>query len=312
MRRSETHSSSVRASSELLVLVCACALLACGCAGARDDAPADGVVVWEASKDQWVHLEPRDVAGSPANDHPAQVPAAEISAALTSLQVVVDDSAEPIFTSTEAAQLGDAMARALAQARSDQDVTFRSVGSRPLTSGKVLKGVSVNTGRVFRQDGKLNLIFGDVRAKAKTKSVYGQWEEGFSEPRLAARGASAEHEWKVVAPAGVEQRNGRDDWLAFDDNQLASLSAPATAPPAAAAVTAAPAPSVAPAAPAPSPAVAAPAAAPSPPAAQAAPTAVDPEADMERRLRTLKDLRDKGLITEEAYRAKIEEILSVL
>jgi len=33
---------------------------------------------------------------------------------------------------------------------------------------------------------------------------------------------------------------------------------------------------------------------------------------MERRLRTLKDLHDQGLITDEAYRAKIEEILSAL
>ena len=310
MRRSGTHSSSARAPGELLVLVCAYALIACGCARARDSGPTDGVVVWEASKDQWVHLEPRDVAGSPPNDHPAEVPAAEISGALASLQVVVDDSAEPIFTPTEATQLGDAMARALAQARPDQDVTFRSVGSRPLTSGKVLKGVSVNTGRIFRQDGKLNLIFGDVRAKSKTKAVYGQWEEDFSEPRPAARGASAEHEWKVVAPAGVEQRNGRDDWLAFDDSQLASLPAPATAPPAAA--TAAPAPAAAPPVQAPTSAAAPPAVVPSAPAAQAAPAAVDAEADMERRLRTLKDLRDKGLITEEAYRAKIEEILSVL
>jgi hypothetical protein len=44
----------------------------------------------------------------------------------------------------------------------------------------------------------------------------------------------------------------------------------------------------------------------------ATPAASSPEADMERRLRTLKDLHEKGLITEEAYRAKVEEILSVL
>jgi hypothetical protein len=295
------------------VLLCAYALLACGCAGARDSAAPEGVVVWEASKEQWVRLEPRDAAGSPPNDHPAQVEAGEITGTLASLRVVVDESAEPIFTSSEATQLGEAIARALAQAQPDQDVAFRSVGSRPLTSGKVLKGVSVNTGRVFRQDGKLNLILGDVRARAKTKSVYGQWEEDFSKPRPAIRSASAEHEWKVVAPAGVEQRNGRDDWLAFDDSQLAGLAAAAVG--AAPATTASPATAPAVASPSSAPAAAAPMAAPAPaapPAPAAAAPAADPEADMERRLRTLKDLRDKGLITEEAYRAKIEEILSVL
>ena len=39
---------------------------------------------------------------------------------------------------------------------------------------------------------------------------------------------------------------------------------------------------------------------------------LSPEADMERRLRALKDLHDQGLITDEAYKAKVEEILSIL
>jgi hypothetical protein len=35
-------------------------------------------------------------------------------------------------------------------------------------------------------------------------------------------------------------------------------------------------------------------------------------ADLEQRLKTLKDLRDKNLISEEAYRAKMQELLSEL
>jgi len=254
-----------------------------------------------------VRLAPRDDAGTPPNDHPAQLSAGEISGALASLQVVVEeDAAEPIFTPQEASVLGEAVARALAQAGPDQDVTFRSVGSRPLTSGKVLKGVSVNSGRIFQQAGKLNLILGDVRAKSKTRTVYGQWEEDFSEPRPAARSVSAEHEWKVVASQGVEQNAGRDDWLLFDDALLAALSAPAPAGASVAAPATSP-PSATPHQPAPVVPVA-----PAVQDAPAAPAASSPEADMERRLRTLKDLHEKGLITEEAYRAKVEEILSVL
>jgi hypothetical protein len=41
-------------------------------------------------------------------------------------------------------------------------------------------------------------------------------------------------------------------------------------------------------------------------------TGLSPEADMERRLRALKDLHDQGLISDEAYKAKVEEILSIL
>jgi hypothetical protein len=309
MRRWETQRSSALARGGLLLLAGAFTFVACGCAGARDANPSASVVVWEGSKDQWVRLAPRDDAGAPPNEHPAQIAPAEVTAALASLSVAEDDGTEPIFTSQEAGQLGEAVSRALAQARPDQDVTFRSAGSRSLTSGKVLKGVSVNSGRIFRQGGQLNLIFGDVRTKSRTKAIYGQWEEEFSEPRPAVRGANPGHEWRVVAPEGVEQRNARDDWLAFDTAQLAALSAAAVAPAAAAATPPAAAPAVA------QPAQAAPAA-PAPAAPAAPPTAtspaLSPEADMERRLRTLKDLREKGLITEEAYRAKIEEILSVL
>ena len=54
-----------------------------------------------------------------------------------------------------------------------------------------------------------------------------------------------------------------------------------------------------------------------PPAATAAgsgegPTATKPGVDIEQRLKTLKELRDKNLISEEAYRAKMQELLSEL
>ena len=40
--------------------------------------------------------------------------------------------------------------------------------------------------------------------------------------------------------------------------------------------------------------------------------AAKPSADLEQRLKTLKELRDKDLISEEAYRAKMQELLSEL
>jgi len=99
-------------------------------------------------------------------------------------------------------------------------------------------------------------------------------------------------------PQGAELQPSRDDWVAFESSQLATVAAQTPAVPAAAPSTAAPV------LPTPSAGAIAP-----PPAT---PSALSPEADMERRLRTLKDLHDQGLITDEAYRAKIEEILSAL
>ena len=51
---------------------------------------------------------------------------------------------------------------------------------------------------------------------------------------------------------------------------------------------------------------------PRPAAAESAPKTGASNADLEQRLRKLKELKDKGLISEEAYRAKMQELLSEL
>jgi len=277
---------------------------------AKDELPDGVVVIWDGGKNDWVRLEPKDDPSAPANQHPAQLPGVAITSALASIAFTEDDESEAIFTPAETQQLGDRLSQALARATPDQDVTFRSTGTRSI-GGKILKGIAISSGRVFQEDGKLNLIFGDVHAKAKTKTIYGQWEEDFSEPRPASRAKVAKHDWALVAPAGAQLQGTRNDWLVFNSVQLAAAAA--AAPPAGTtSTTASSAPQLA--APA---ATAAPVtgAAATPPAGTSAPSpaaGVSPEADMERRLRKLKDLHDQGLITDEVYRAKVEEILSIL
>ena len=271
-------------------------------AQAAQDPPNDSIVLWQGEKEQWVRLEPRDEAGAPPNEHPAQLPAPSLASFLAAVTVDDDGDVGPVFAQDEIAVLSEWLARGLAQARPEQDVTFRTAGRRAL-SGKLLKSTKVNSGRVFVQGGMVNLILGEVHGAYKKRNVYGQWDEDFSDLRPSSRAESESHEWKIVAPTGVEFQHAgsgvaRDDWLVVARDKMGTLSSagsasqpasPGEAPaPAGAANTAA----------APAPAVPAP--------------QLSPEADMERRLRALKDLHDKGLITDDAYRAKVEEILSVL
>jgi len=296
MRSAKTGPTHAGARGLLQALFCAgCLAAAAAPTQARNDASTN-TVVWEGEQDQWVRLEPRDQRSAPANEHPVQVSASVLTGVLATLSVTEDEQTQSVFNPDESAQLGDALSRALAQATPEQDVTFRIVGTNPL-AGKV-KSVRVNSGRVFQQGGKLNVIFGDVHAKMKKKTLYGQVEEDFSKPRPASRSSSKKHDWILVLPQGAELQPSRDDWVAFESSQLATVAAQTPAVPAAAPSTGAPVLST------PSAGAIAP-----PPAT---PSALSPEADMERRLRTLKDLHDQGLITDEAYRAKIEEILSAL
>jgi hypothetical protein len=293
------------------LLTAVCAITCLGTATfvhAKDESSAGVVVIWEGSKNEWVRLEAKDDPTAPANDHPVQLAAAVVTSVLASILVKEDDESEPVFTAEETTQLGELLSRALAEAGPDQDVTFRSTGTRSL-GGKILKGVNINSGRVFEQGGTLNVIFGDVHATAKKKTIYGQWEEDFSKPRPASRSSSPKHDWAIVPPSGAQLQRSRNDWLAFNSAQLAATAAAATTPP-----------------PRPRRRLLRPQVSLFPPRVldpqqhhhpllphPAVPaTGLSSEADMERRLRALKDLHDQGLITDEAYKAKVEEILSIL
>ena len=201
-------------------------------------------------------------------------------------------------------------------------MTFSTIGSRPLAAEGLIKALGVNAGRVFYSDGRLNVIFGELQSNYRKKNVYGQRSEDYTPRRQGSRSKATEQKWILVARPGLEfhSTNGgdtRNDWVVIDTAVAGSevLAAPTAhrCPAAASGIRAcgaapAPSPPAIVAAPAPVPAAAAAPAA----AAEPVPRTGTSSADLEQRLRKLKDLRDKGLISEEAYRAKMQELLSEL
>ena len=248
------------------------------------DAPRDVVVLWSAN-DQWVKIEPQDDAAAPPNDHPVQLASEAISNALAALRIRIvdeDTAAEAqrsVFTSEELRNLAPRIASGLAKAGPAQDVTFSTIGSHPRAAGGLVKDPGVNAGRVFYDDGKLNVIFGELQSGYRKRNVYGQRTEDFTPRRQGSRTKAAENEWAVAARPGVELHSSaggvRSDWVEI-------APAAATAPAATAA------------------------------GSGEGPAATKSGADIEQRLKTLKELRDKNLISEEAYRAKMQELLSEL
>jgi hypothetical protein len=248
------------------------------------DAPRDVVVLWSAN-DQWVKIEPQDDAAAPPNDHPVQLASEAISNALAALRIRIvdeDTAAEAqrsVFTSEELRNLAPRIASGLAKAGPAQDVTFSTIGSHPRAAGGLVKDPGVNAGRVFYDDGKLNVIFGELQSGYRKRNVYGQRTEDFTPRRQGSRTKAAENEWAVAARPGVELHSSaggvRSDWVEI-------APAAATAPAATAA------------------------------GSGEGPAATQSGADIEQRLKTLKELRDKNLISEEAYRAKMQELLSEL
>jgi hypothetical protein len=262
------------------------------------DAPRDVIVLWSAN-DQWVKIEPQDDAAAPPNDHPAQLASEAVSNALAALRIRIvdeDTAAEAqrsVFTAEELRNLAPRIASGLAKAGPRQDVTFSTIGSHPRSAGGLVKDPGVNAGRVFYDDGKINVIFGELQSGYRKRLVYGQRTEDFTPRQQGSRSKAAEQELALAARPGVELHSDaggvRNDWVEIDSAAVASGAAAVAQAPAAA----------------------------TGPAATAAgsgegPAAPKSGADLEQRLKTLKELRDKNLISEEAYRAKMQELLSEL
>ena len=253
------------------------------------DAPRDVVVLWSAN-DQWVKIEPQDDAAASPNDHPAQLASEAVSNALAALRIrIVDEGTaaetlRSVFTAEELRNLAARIAEGLAKAGPRQDVTFSTIGSHPRSGGGLVKDPGVNAGRVFYVDGKINVIFGELQSGYRKRLVYGQRTEDFTPRQEGSRTKAAESDWALAARPGIELHSNaggvRNDWVEIDTAAVAAGTAAVSQAPAAA----------------------------TPPAA----TAAKSSADIEQRLKTLKELRDKNLISEEAYRAKMQQLLSEL
>jgi hypothetical protein len=254
------------------------------------DAPRDVIVLWSAN-DQWVKLEPQDDAAAPPNDHPVQLESEAVRNALAALRTrVLDEDAagdaqRSVFTTEELRTLAPRIASGLAKAGPRQDVTFSTIGSHPRSAGGLVKDPGVNAGRVFHVDGRINVIFGELQSGYRKRNVYGQRTEDFTPRQQGSRSKATDQELGLAARPGIQLHSDagavRNDWVEIDAAAVASGAG--------AAVSQAPAAVTSPAA-----------------------TPAKSSADIEQRLKTLKELRDKNLISEEAYRAKMQELLSEL
>lgn len=311
-------------------------LAGCGAALLNGNKSEVSSVIWK-HRDQYVQIESQD-RGKTAplpNDHPALLSAEHLLDMLGALEVQFEDEEKPVslFTFKELEILAPAISQGLAEAGTRQDVTFAIVGiHRPLVSFSHDRAVI--TGRLFVREGRVNLILGKLHEEHKAG------EDRRISPLLPGSRLTSSplpqwgKPWTVVAMQGLEIKTDRHDWLMLTPDPKLWKAAIAQKKEAKETATAAlfeasqvreesaqleveqqelrtevqelkqaieqmkqaPAPGVA--APAP---VAAPAA-----VAPAAPAGLD---QIEQRLEILQRLKAKGLISDEEFRAKKQEIL---
>lgn len=220
-----------------------------------------------------IQLVPRE-AGSAPNEHPARVAPDVLRQQLAALRVVTEKgNVEPLFGESEVQDIAEPLANALAAAGPGHDLLLLSSSRR---DGAFLTPPVGLTARLFVVGERLNVLVQDARV-----DYYGRWRGTHIRPEFTFGSRQSAGKARLQAQGGALQRS---DWAQLP---LVATAAPAPAATAMPAVSAAPAPAAQPAAPA-------------------------AAGDAESRLRTLKRLRDTGLITEDEYQQKRGEILKSL
>jgi hypothetical protein len=238
--------------------------------------------VWQLREFSRIELTARE-AGAEPNQHPATVSADALRQQLAQVQFTGRNGAQALFSADELGDLVEPLAQALGRAGPGDDVLLLSSARR---AGDIFVSPMAVTARLFVQAGRLQFIVHDARYE-----FYDVYRGTQAPPRFSfgSRGATG-----AVSVHSAGATNARADWLAIPLQAQTPVSV--SGAPAAAAPAPAPAPE------------------PAPAPAPAARKALDAPAveDIERRLETLKRLREKNLITEEEYQQKRKEILQLL
>ena len=266
--------------------------------------------LWKGGE-QYVAIEKQDRqqgVAVKANEHVTEISVDRLRAAFESMDFRLPgrDKSIALFNEDELRILSEYIAEGLALAGPDEDVTFVIIGNYVEALG-ILKKRMVTGGRVFFQDGQINIIFGDIH-RVFTETM-GRPEDRRIKPLMVGSrsGTVGEHEGTLLPKQGGEIfAKMREDWVMFP------IRAPETSPPPQ--ETATPAPGTKEAAPAPGQDSGAPAQAirTSAPAGYGEKPAPAVKKSVEERLMILNELRNKKLINEEEYRVKRLDILNDL
>jgi hypothetical protein len=248
-------------------------------------------------------------------DHPAKWTPEQLTTVLSGIEYQEYSffawrKAKRVFIDAEIVKLAPALAKAFAQATPDQWTDFTITARK---RDYLWPTPRITNGMFFVQNGKLNLVLLNLNFEVvdEDQRATGDPRKRFAiETYRLVEGPNRSRPPVVAKDPFLRREHA--NWLILDVPAILASAPPAPAAPAAPATPATPAtPTPAATTPAPAPAAApAEAATPAPSAAQPAETPVD--RSVEKRLEELKSLLDKGLITQEEYDRKKQEILQSL
>ena len=199
---------------------------------------ADDEDLWKSGANLYIRLTDQDQSkkdATPPNQHPVQLAPGLITNALEGLEArsgggfFKKKKLNKLFSLQQARLLGQYVSAGLSKARPDQDIVF--VLARSEKKYLVLQNTGYTGGRVFYLDGKLHLIIGDYdnegdRFKETVERSHGvtNTKQYFKHGR---RAKSVGFKGSILGMAGVEPhvdgKKRRRDWIEIDLEQAASV-----------------------------------------------------------------------------------------
>jgi hypothetical protein len=231
--------------------------------------------IWQ-KQGQFVRIETLEPGAEP-HQHPLSITQTQMKNALQRVRIDAADAA-PLLNDEAMDKIAAPLAQAMSRATADQEVSF-AVAYKPTGFGRLMSR-RVTTGRLYQDADGLHLIIGLLQTPFEDKLLA-------TGHRIAFTPGSRQHRiqegWSLGSDDLVTHPvTGRDDWVRIDPMVWSD----------------------------PAPTGEAESAPQQPTASQAGQT--DRYRSLEERLEVLKKLRDKGLISEEAYQQKSRQILEDL
>lgn len=213
-------------------------------------------------------------ANATNNQHPLQIEAEDVAPLLKQIKIrkISTGEIEPLFLPEEIDELSPWLIQALKSVQPSEDIVFHYPQKR---GWGIIGEYMMTTGRLFIKDGSLNIIFGNIQ-----QHYEGQWLQSHTLRMFqpGSRNQSILDGWEIVNnKQAVRADASRKDWVKISlTPELTSGSKVKTSD-----------------------------------NTGAASSALAPKS-AEERLQKLQQLKDKGLINDEEYKAKRQQILDSL
>ncbi len=189
----------------------------------------DESVYWNQGRNTYLKYDEQDSSITGSNDHPIKLKKDDIRYALESLQIWDQDKLElneslpPVFSIKQVTILGQQLAKGLAKAKPDQDILF-AVEKRKERLLGLKTSVYYTAGRAFYKDGKLNIIIGDYEKPRQEgyEKAYDPTEVGIVKYYFlhGSRNSQQKFDKQTVKVVGIEnklvKKRARNDWFIID------------------------------------------------------------------------------------------------